>query len=74
MGERIKDITEFNIGNQKIVIELNEGYDEKTSLYDIHFHCNSLQYYLSNSDFVKLATAMISARDKLIKMKKYNTK
>ncbi|QFJ54996.1 hypothetical protein [Pseudobutyrivibrio xylanivorans] len=70
MGEKIRDIGEFNISGERIQIELNDGYSKQHSKYDIHIQSNSVQYNLTNSDFIKLAATIINAREHLIALKK----
>ncbi len=74
MGEKIRDIGEFKIGEESVKIELNYGYDEKYSKYDIHIQSEHMQYCLTNRDYVKLATSIISANEKLKALKDYNKK
>lgn len=70
MGEKIKDIKKFNIGNAEMTIELNDGYSKDYSKYDIHIQNDIFQYYLSDADFMKLASAIITAKRKLDSLKK----
>lgn len=74
MGEKIRDIGKFKIGEEVVKIELNNGYDEKYSKYDIHIQSEHMQYCLTNRDYIKLATNIISANEKLKSLKNYSTK
>ena len=69
MGEKIKNLAEFSIGKERVYIELNEGYSPSYSKYDIHIQSEHLQYYLSNKDFMNLATTLITAKNRLSSMK-----
>lgn len=65
MGEKIRDLSTFKIGETNIAIELNDGYSKDYSEYDIHIQSDSVQYYLSDSDFMKLASAIATAKRNL---------
>lgn len=69
MGEKIKNIGEFELGGKLVQIELNHGYNEKYSKYDIHIQSDHIQYYLSNKDYIKLATLLINAKEKFDALK-----
>lgn len=69
MGEKIKDIGEFTIGDKKVLIELNEGYSKEYSKYDIHIQSDHMQYCMTNKNFIRLATTLINAREMLDAMK-----
>ena len=73
MGEKIKDIGQFHIGDDIVKIELNEGYSPASSKYDIHIQGDHIQYYLNNRDFVKVAAMIINAKQKFDSLKSYST-
>ena len=74
MGEKIKDLSTFHIKNERIVIELNEGYDPNYAPFDIHIQSSSLQYYLTDKDYMKLASVVATARRQLLSLKKLGGK
>ena len=53
MGEKIKDLSTFHVKGQEVHIELNDGYSNG---YDIHIQSDRVQYYLSDKDFMILAS------------------
>lgn len=69
MGEKIRDLSTFKIGKTNVAIELNDGYSKDYSEYDIHIQSDSVQYYLSDSDFMKLASAIATAKRNLDSLK-----
>lgn len=69
MGEKIRDLSTFKIGETNVAIELNDGYSKDYSEYDIHIQSDSVQYYLSDSDFMKLASAIATAKRNLDSLK-----
>lgn len=71
MGEKIKNIGEFKLGDKTVLIELNEGYDINHSKYDIHIQSEHVQYCLSNKEYVQLASTLINAKEKLDFLKSY---
>ena len=58
MGEKIKDISSFQINDNVVKIELNNGWDKNYAKYDIHIQSKSLQILLTNADFIKFAATM----------------
>ncbi len=73
MGEKIRDIGEFYLGKERYQIELNDGYDKAYSKYDIHIQNDRVQYCLSGSEFMTLASAFINAKEKLDALKSYKS-
>lgn len=71
MGEKIKDLNKFYINNEEVLIELNEGYSKEHSKYDIHIQSKSVQYSLSESDFLTLASTVAIAKRRLEHLKNY---
>ncbi len=69
MGEKIRTMSSFTINGQEVQIELNEGYSKSYSEYDIHIQSNSVQYNLTDKDYMKLASAMATAKRRLDSMK-----
>lgn len=69
MGEKIRTMSSFTINGQEVQIELNEGYSKAYSKYDIHIQSNSVQYYLTDKDYMRLASAMATAKRRLDSMK-----
>lgn len=68
MGERIRDLEKFTIGNAKFCIELNRAYNGNES-YDIHVQCERGRIGLSDRDFLKLATCFMVAKKQFIALK-----
>lgn len=69
MGEKIKDLSSFYIGKEKVLIELNSAYSKEYSQYDIHVQSPKIQFSLSESDFLKLTSAAIRAKQQLQSLK-----
>lgn len=69
MGEKIRDMSSFAIGNTDVKIELNDGYAKAYSKYDIHIQSDSVQYCLSGAEFMKVASSFILAKRRLDAMK-----
>lgn len=65
MGEKIRDLGHFYIGNEKILVELNDAYSKEYSKYDIHIQGEKMQYSLTESDFLKLVSAAVTAKQRL---------
>ena len=70
MGEKIKDLDCFKVGNTEVKIELNDGYDKNYAKYDIHIQSNKLQLCLGDTEFLKLASSVITAKRKMDSLKK----
>ena len=69
MGEKSKKGRTFEFGGKEIFIELNEGYDRNYAKYDIHIQSESIQYCLTDREYIKFASAMATARRNLEKLK-----
>ena len=69
MGEKIRDINSFKIGNTLLKVELNDGYSKDYSKYDIHIQNDLVQYCLSDEEFMRLASAIITAKRRLDSVK-----
>lgn len=65
MGERIRDLSSFKIGDKKVKIELNNPYSKDHCLYDIHIQSNKMQYYLTNTEFMSVFSALTTAKRRL---------
>ncbi|HAP20619.1 MAG TPA: hypothetical protein DCR27_05035 [Lachnospiraceae bacterium] len=65
MGEKIKDLGHFYVGKEKILVELNDAYSKEYSKYDIHIQGEKIQYSLAESDFLKLVSAAVTAKQRL---------
>ena len=74
MGEKIRDMSSFSIGNTDVKIELNNGYSKSYSKYDIHIQSKSVQCCLSGSEFMKVASSFIVAKKRMDAMKKSDIK
>lgn len=74
MGEKIRDINSFKIGNTLLKVELNDGYSKDYSKYDIHIQNDLVQYCLSDEEFMKLASAIITAKRRLDSVKENTDK
>lgn len=69
MGEKIRDLSSFRVGQTEAKIELNEGYDKSYAKYDIHIQSNAIQLCMSNTEFMKLASSVITAKRMLDDLK-----
>lgn len=69
MGEKIKDLSTFTINGKNVKIELNEGYDKNYSKYDIHIQSDRVQLCLTDRDYMRLASIVITANRKLESLK-----
>lgn len=68
MGEKIKDLGKLHIGNSDFLIELNEPAfvgDEKS----IHIQNELLRYSISQSEFLRIATLVLKAKENLMSYK-----
>lgn len=69
MGEKIKNLSSFQLGGKDVLIELNDGYDEKYAKYDIHIQSEFLQYCMTDKEYMKFASAIATARRRLEDLK-----
>lgn len=69
MGEKIKNLSEFSVDGINVAVELNDGYDKEYSKFDIHIQSKAVQYCLSDVEFMKLASAVTTAKRNLDTMK-----
>lgn len=70
MGEKIKNLSEAEIGNDRVCIELNEGQNNIDS-YDIHIETSNFRIVMNDSTYMKFASAILEARKKLMNTKKF---
>ena len=68
MGEWIRDLSYFKIGNTDFKIELNEAYG-KGNRYDIHLQCGKGRMGLTESEFVQLAACFVAAKKQFLRSK-----
>ena len=68
MGERIRDLTKFKIGNTQFKIELNSSYHH-TDRYDIHLQCDNGRIGLTDREFIQLATCFMLAKKQFLQYK-----
>jgi hypothetical protein len=68
MGNKIKELNEIEIGNQKYIIELNGG--TKTELYDIHIQNDMINICFKDYEFSQFATAIFLANKRMERFKK----
>lgn len=61
MGNKIKDLGEVTIGNQKFIIELNEG--TKTERYNIHIQNKLLKICYKDIEFAEFAASFMLAKN-----------
>lgn len=67
MGEKIRDLASFKIGNVSFVIEENAGWEKEK--IDIHIQSNNLRYCCSSEDFMDLLSAVVCAKRKFDSLK-----
>ncbi len=70
MGNKIKDLSEVEIGGQKYKVELNGG--TKQEKYDIHLQNNQLNICLKDFEFSQFATALLVANRRMKRFKEQN--
>lgn len=73
MGEKIKDLAELELFGENVKIELNAPYDKNYSMYDIHIQSKKIQFSMTDKDFLKLFSAIVSSSNKLKKIKRMPT-
>lgn len=64
MGELIRNIKEIQLGNENLMIELNEGYTKREGKL-IHIQNKKFRYLLKEKDFMELATTIIRAKEEM---------
>jgi len=73
MGEKIKDLDSFKIGDAKFLIELNES--ASGSRYrDIHIQNNKFRLEIPENEFLQMAACVLLAKEQLCKIKGINQK
>ena len=65
MGEKIKNISETSIRNNRVYIELNESQNDLNS-YDIHIEAPMFRFAMNDSEYMKFASAVLEARKKMV--------
>ena len=68
MGEKIRDLSSFQVGAVETKIELNDGYDTFEK-YDIHIQSDAFQIGLTDREFMRFAAVVIDAKKKLNELK-----
>ena len=69
MGEKIKDLSEINIGGANLFIELNHSVSPKHK-YDIHIQNDKFRMEFPDSDFIQIASAILLAKKNFETLKK----
>jgi hypothetical protein len=68
MGEKIKDIREITLGEKKLMLEKNVG-THKGSKYDIHIQDETFRLNLTETDFMRMASCILYAKENLLSYK-----
>lgn len=69
MGEKIRDLSEINIGGANLLIELNHSVSKKRK-YDIHIQNDKFRMEFPDKDFLQLASAVLLAKQNFENLKK----
>jgi hypothetical protein len=69
MGEKLYVISELEYKNIKFDIELNAGSAEKKYPLHIHIQNERFRFDITESDYLQMAIAICSAKEKLVKCK-----
>ncbi len=72
MGERLYDISEIQLKDMSLKIELNDGTAESKKPQYIHLQNDRFRLALSDSEYVQMAIAIRTASKKLSKRKGLN--
>lgn len=64
MGELIRNIKEIELGNERLMIELNEGYTKHEGRL-IHIQNKKFRYLLKERQFMELASTVIRAKEEM---------
>ena len=64
MGEKIRDVGLFKLGNTKVSIELNKAYSSNNK-YDIHIQTEKTQISMTDGEFIKFAAALKKSKIEL---------
>ncbi len=67
MGNRIRELSEIEMGGQKYSIELNGG--TKKEKFDIHIQNNNINICFKDFEFAQFATAVLVANKKMKRFK-----
>lgn len=68
MGEKIKTLAKGKLKNSDLEIELNKA-DSKGGLRSVHIQNENYRFDMDEIEFYKIATGIISAKRKLLKLK-----
>lgn len=68
MGEKIKDLRKINLGNNQLVLELNEG-THKNGKYDIHLQNHRFRLNVDEKDFIRIASCIMYAKENILSYK-----
>ena len=68
MGEKIKTLAEGNLKDVNLEIELNKP-DKPGGLHSVHFQSNEFRFDVDEVEYLKLATAVLAGRKKLLVLK-----
>ena len=67
MGEKVKELSVFEVHGNKVAIEYNRGWAKNS--VDIHIQSDSFRYCCSNHDFMELFSLIMSAKRKFDSIK-----
>lgn len=68
MGNKLEDLCEIEMNNQKYTVELNGG--TKKEKFDIHIQNESINICLKDYDFSKFTTAVLVANKRMERFKR----
>lgn len=71
MGEKVKDLSSFQIGNARVAIEYNRGWSKNS--IDIHIQSDSFRYCCDDHDFMELFSLIVCAKRKFDSIKNWET-
>ena len=60
MGERVKDLSEFTVGAERVAIEYNKGWSK--GAIDIHIQSNKYRYTCNDQELMELFSLIITAK------------
>lgn len=69
MGEKIRDLSEINLGGAKLLIELNHSVNPKYK-YDIHIQNEKFRMEFPDKNFLQIASAILLAEKNFETLKK----
>jgi hypothetical protein len=68
MGNKIKELSEIEMGNQKYIVELNGG--TKKEKFDIHIQNKKVNICLKDYEFAQFVTSILVANRRMERFKK----